>query len=108
MSTDERSIMGDATSAAGLGLATDDDHDGSLEPGPVLHVAATLIAFGATAVVRRAMDAGYHRATGRATPSPTDGTSGIVRTVAWAALTAATAAVVEVAVLRLMEGRRRP
>ena len=87
-------------------IASDDDADGSLEPGPGLHVAATLIAFGATAIVRRAMDSGYRRATGRPTPSPTDGTSSALRTIAWAALTAATAAVVEVAILRAMEGRR--
>lgn len=95
------------TPGATLGLAGDTDGHGSLEPGPMLHVAATLMAFGATSIVRRAMDAGYRRATGRPTPSPTDGTSGILRTVAWAAVTAATAAVVEVAILRAMEGSRR-
>lgn len=97
--------MSDTT--AGLAFTTDKDGDGSLEAGPALHIAATLVAFGATAIVRRAMDAGYRRATGRQTPSATDGTSGFVRTVAWAAVTAATAAIVEVAVLRAMEGQRR-
>jgi hypothetical protein len=87
-------------------LAVKTDDEGNLESGPVLHLAATLLAFGATSIVRRAMDAGYKRATGRLTPSPTDGTSGILTTVAWAALTAATAAVVEVAILRTLEGSR--
>lgn len=89
-------------------LAVSTDEHGNLQPGPALHIAATLLAFGATSVVRRAMDAGYRRTTGRMTPSPTDGTSGLMRTVAWAALTAATAAVVEVAILRAMEGSRHP
>ena len=97
----------DHTPESGLGLATDADADGRLEPSPMLHVTATLLAFGATSLVRRAMDAGYRRTTGRPTPSPTDGTSGVLRTVAWAALTAATAAIVEVAVLRALEGSRR-
>ena len=98
--------MNEVVTTKGLAFATDDNGDGSLEPGPALHITATLVAFGATAIVRKAMDAGYQRATGRMTPSPTDGTSGIFRTVAWAALTAATAAIIEVAILRAMEGSR--
>lgn len=100
-------MMTDKTPGSSLGLVQDADQDGSLEPGPMLHVAATLVAFGATAIVRRAMDSGYRRVTGRPTPSPTDSSSGIMRTIAWAAVTAATAAVVEVAVLRAFEGSRR-
>lgn len=76
------------------------------EPSPLLHLSATLVAFGATTLVRRALDSGYRRATGHATPNANDPSSSLARTIAWAALTAATAAVVEVAVLRAMQRRR--
>lgn len=77
------------------------------QPSAMLHLTATLVAFGATTLVRRALDGGYRRATGRPVPG-TDPATSIGRALAWAALTAATAAVVEVAVLRAIEGRRRP
>lgn len=76
------------------------------EPGPLLHLTATLVAFGATTLVRRALDSGYRAATGRPTPRADDPTSSFARAIAWAAVTAATAAVVEVAVLRVIERQR--
>lgn len=93
----------DDAPAGELALADADQPD---QPGAMLHLTATLVAFGATTLVRRALDGGYRRATGRPTPAA-DASTSLGRALAWAALTAATAAVVEVAVLRIVEGRRR-
>jgi len=72
---------------------------------PLTHVAAPLIAFGATMIARKALDFGYRRATGHDAPNATDPQVRLSRALAWTAVTAVTAAVVEVAVYRAVTRR---
>lgn len=74
---------------------------------PDLHLLAPVIAVGATMLIRKALDSGYRRVTGRQAPGPRDTSSSVLRVLAWTAVTAAVAAAVEVAVYRLTEGSRR-
>ena len=76
----------------------------SQSPNVVLHLVAPIAAIGATMVLRRVMNSGYRAVTGTAPPDPRDGTSSWARAITWAAVTAATAAVVEVVVYRLTSG----
>lgn len=78
--------------------------DQTQSPNVVLHIVAPIAAIGATMVLRRVMNSGYRAVTGSAPPDPRDGTSSWARAITWAALTAATAAVVEVVVYRLTSG----
>lgn len=75
--------------------------DGSdLHINPLAHLIAPLAAIGATLLVRKMLNAGYERATGHPAPAPRDPQVSFARALAWTAVTAATAAVVEVAVYR--------
>ena len=68
---------------------------------PLAHLIAPIAAIGATMLVRRIMTSGYERATGRPAPAPRDPAVSFSRALMWTAVTAATAAVVEVAVYRI-------
>lgn len=68
---------------------------------PLAHLIAPLAAIGATLLVRKLLTSGYERATGHPAPAPRDPQVSFARAVAWTAVTAATAAVVEVAVYRI-------
>jgi hypothetical protein len=68
-----------------------------------MHLLTPFVAMGATMVLRKALNAGYHRITGSPPPSATDGNITFRRALIWAMTTAATAAVVEVAIYRIME-----
>ena len=68
----------------------------------LVHVLAPLAAIGATWVVRKALDSSYRSLSGHAAPNSKDTTVKLSSALAWAALTAASAAVVEVAVFRLL------
>lgn len=72
-----------------------------VEINPVAHLIAPIAAIGATMLVRKLMSAGYERATGRPAPAPRDPAVSFARALVWTAVTAATAAVVEVAVYRI-------
>lgn len=76
---------------------------------PLVHVVAPLAAIGATMLARKMLNTGYRRITGGAAPVPDDPRTSFVRAVLWAATTAATAAIVEVAVYRIVTsaGTRR-
>lgn len=78
--------------------------EGALEEvqiNPLAHLIAPIAAIGATMLVRRIMTSGYERATGRPAPAPRDPAVSFGRALMWTAVTAATAAVVEVAVYRI-------
>lgn len=68
---------------------------------PLAHLIAPIAAIGATMLVRKIMTSGYERATGRPAPAPRDPGVSFGRALMWTAVTAATAAVVEVAVYRI-------
>jgi len=68
----------------------------------VIHVLAPLAAMGATWATRKALDTGYRSVTGRIAPNSQDLQVRMGSAVMWAAITAASAAVVEVAVFRFL------
>ena len=71
----------------------------------VIHVLAPLAAMGATWATRKALDTGYRSVTGRIAPNSQDVQVRLGSAVMWAAITAASAAVVEVAVFRFLAKR---
>ena len=77
------------------------DHPSS-ENQLVIHVLAPLVVMGATWGVRKALDNGYRRFTGHSAPNAHDTQISLGSALAWAAITAASAAVVEVAVFRFL------
>lgn len=68
----------------------------------VVHVLAPLVVMGATWGVRKALDNGYRRLTGHSAPNAHDTWVPLGSAIAWAAITAASAAAVEVAVFRFL------
>ena len=75
----------------------------SVEPtrvNPMVHVVAPLIAIGATMIVRKMLNQGYKRTTGHAAPDSRDPNTRLASALIWTAVTAAAAAVAEVAVYR--------
>lgn len=70
----------------------------------LVHIVAPIAVIGATMVVRKAMNIGYRKVTGAAPPDPRDAATTWMRAISWAAITAATAAIVEVVVYRLASG----
>jgi hypothetical protein len=73
---------------------------GSTEVNPLVHVIAPIAAIAATMLARRLLNGGYRQITGHSAPVPKDPSVSFPRAIAWTALTAATAAVVEVMVYR--------
>lgn len=68
----------------------------------VVHVLAPLAAMGATWAARKALDSSYRKLTGNSAPNPQDERVNLGSALAWAAITAASAAIVEVAVYRFL------
>jgi hypothetical protein len=83
-----------------------DDADDLVEASTVVKIAAPVIAFGAAWIVRKAMETAYTKATGHAPPKVSDPDARMVRIIVWAAATAATIAVVNVAVDRMTAPKR--
>jgi hypothetical protein len=71
------------------------------------HIVAPLAAMAATWAVRKLLNGGYAKATGRRAPAPDDASVSFGSALAWAAVTAASAAVVEVAVYRFVAQRQQ-
>jgi hypothetical protein len=67
---------------------------------PMVHVIAPLVAIGATMIVRKMLNQGYKRTTGHAAPDSRDPNTRLASALVWTAVTAAAAAVAEVAVYR--------
>jgi hypothetical protein len=68
----------------------------------VVHVLAPIAAMAATWAARKVLNSSYSRLTGHKTPDPQDAQVALGSALAWAAITAASAAVVEVAVFRFL------
>jgi len=71
----------------------------------LIHVIAPLAAMGATWAARKALDSGYRKLVGHSAPDPQDAQVKLGSALVWAAITAASAAVVEVAVFRILAKR---
>ncbi|HEY7858413.1 MAG TPA: DUF4235 domain-containing protein [Candidatus Nanopelagicales bacterium] len=88
-------------------MTIDTEHE--LEPAPrvhpLLHLLAPVVAAGAVWVTRQVINQSYQRMSGRTVPAPSDPRTSWKRAFAWAALTATTAAVIEVAVHRVANER---
>ena len=79
--------------------------ENAVENNLVIHVLAPLATIGATWVVRKALDTSYRSITGHTAPKSQDTQVKLGSALAWAAVTAASAAVVEVAVFRFLAKR---
>lgn len=66
-----------------------------------VHLIAPILAIGATALARKFLNGGYRKVTGHAAPNSRDPSVSVISALAWTALTAATAAVVEVGIYRV-------
>jgi len=71
----------------------------------MVHVIAPVVAFGATALVRKMLQTGYRLATGTDAPDTRDPRVKFARALAWTIITASTSAIVEVGVYRLINSR---
>lgn len=67
---------------------------------PVVALVAPVIAFGVTAVSRKVLASAYRSITGSEAPSTRDRRASLGSVIAWAALTGATAAVIEAVIFR--------
>lgn len=76
------------------------DPDQPTHVNPLVHVIAPVIAIGATMIVRKMLNQGYKRATGHVAPDSRDPNTRLASALIWTAVTAAAAAVAEVAVYR--------
>ncbi len=85
------------------------DQDKDFEEGvrvhPLLHYTAPLVAAGAVWTARQVINVGYRRFSGRTPPIPSDPRTSWGRAIRWTAVTATTAAVIEVAVHRIANER---
>lgn len=82
-----------------------DGHAPSAQPsgsssGVVVALVAPVIALGVTAVSRKVLASTYRSITGSEAPSTKDGRAPLTSVIAWAALTGATAAVIEAVIFR--------
>ncbi len=77
------------------------DVDVQVEVSPLAHIIAPIAAIGATMLVRKIMNSGYKRVANGPVPTAGDPRVSFGRALMWSAITAATAAVVEVAVFRI-------
>lgn len=78
------------------------------EPNALMHIVAPIVAIGATMIVRKALNAGYRRATGGDAPGPRDPGASIGRILMWSVVTAVAATAVEVAVYRMTNRPTHP
>lgn len=76
-----------------------------VEVNPAVQAIALIAAVGATMVARRLLASAYEKATGQKPPLSRDLSSSFGRAVVWTAVTTASAAVIEVAVYRLIAAR---
>jgi hypothetical protein len=87
----------DETTAVSTSVDPKVDH-----PVPMsVHLIAPILAIGATAVARKLLNSSYRKVTGHTAPDSRDPSVSILSALAWTAMTAATAAVVEVGIYRV-------
>ena len=74
-----------------------------IEINPVMHLVAPVAAIVGTMIVRKVVNTVYEKSTGHSAPEPRDPATSVTRAIVWAAMIAATAAVAEVAIYRLVD-----
>ena len=78
----------------------DTNPKGSVTVNPLVHIVAPIASIAATMVARKVLNGAFTTVTGHTPPLPKDPSVSWRSAIAWTALTAATAAVVEVMVYR--------
>lgn len=78
----------------------DPNTQGSVTVNPLVHIVAPIASIAATMVARKVLNGTFKTVTGHTPPLPKDPSVSWGSAIAWTALTAATAAVVEVMVYR--------
>lgn len=81
-------------------MSTTDPSRDSQSSAPIAALVAPVLAFGATFVARKALGAAYRTVTGSEAPSNKDRNASLKTIIAWAAISGATAAVIEALVFR--------
>lgn len=81
-------------------MSTPDETDNHQGSAPVAAIVAPVLAFGATFVARKALASAYRSITGAEAPSNRDRHASLASIIAWAAISGATAAVIEALVFR--------
>jgi len=74
--------------------------DTEIEVNPLVHLIAPVAAIVGTMIVRKILNSGYERATGKPAPLPRDPRTSLTRALVWTAVITTTAAVAEVAIYR--------
>jgi hypothetical protein len=90
--------------AQGADVSSEVEYGGRAHP--LLHLLAPLVAAGAVWVARTGIGITYERLAGRKRPVPSDPETTWRHAIAWTAVTATTAAVIEVTVRRVANKRR--
>ena len=90
--------------AQGADVSSEVEYGGRAHP--LLHLLAPLVAAGAVWVARTGIGITYERLAGRKRPVPSDPETSWRHAIAWTAVTATTAAVIEVTVRRVANQRR--
>ena len=73
-----------------------------IEINPLMHLIAPVAAIVGTMVVRKVMNSAYEKSTGHRPPEPRDPATSLTRAILWAGAIAATAAIAEVAIYRIV------
>lgn len=81
-------------------MGTADTSPKSATSAPIAAIVAPVLAFGATFVARKALGVAYRTLTGTEAPSNKDSQASLASIIAWAAISGATAAVIEALVFR--------
>lgn len=81
-------------------MSTTDPARTSDSPAPIAAIVAPVLAFGATFLARKALGVAYRSVTGTDAPSNKDRRASLTSIIAWAAISGATAAVIEALVFR--------
>lgn len=81
-------------------MSTGDTSQNSESSAPIAAIIAPVLAIGATFVARKALGSAYRSITGTEAPSNKDRHASLASIIAWAAISGATAAVIETLVFR--------
>ena len=81
--------------------------DEETQVNPMVHLAAPVVAIVGTMLIRKAINSGYEKATGRSAPLPRDPAVPLGRALMWTVIITTSAAVAEVVIYRAINGMGR-